>query len=417
MKSFWNVSDAESWEAAAGPELADRELALRVYTSRLLGKEPDLVLHGGGNTSVKVVRDDRAVMHVKGSGWDLATIEAPGLPAVWLDPLIEARQAETMRDEDMVALLRAALLDESSPTPSVEALLHAYLPAKVVDHTHSAACLAIADQADGAERCREIFGNELCVVPYVMPGFQLSREADRIFRTYGEGTRGLFLVQHGLFSFGDDAKTSYERIIRFTTMCEAYLEARGAALAPQEEATAADDPTGHPAVAALHRVLSGTDRFSGGLHLDLRCSRAITTYLELPDLDDVACRGTATPDHVIRIKPRPVIGEAGFGTGDWQKAVEDFAAWYVAYFERHASRAHEPKTMLDPLPRVALIRGLGLVGIGTSGKEARIAADLAEQTARIVPSAEAIGRFEPLCEAELFEMEYWSLEQAKLTRG
>lgn len=211
MKSLWNDAEANRLRKAAGDDPAEQDLAMRVYTSKLIGQEPDLVLHGGGNTSVKTRRCDESgvehdVIHVKGSGWDLATIEGPGLPAMWLGPLLEARKTSTMSDEEMVAFLRREMLDQSGPNPSVEALLHAFLPAKFVDHTHSCAALAIANQPDAAERAHEIFGDELSIVPYVMPGFKLSHAADQIFAEQGEGTSGQFLVNHGLFSFGDDAR-------------------------------------------------------------------------------------------------------------------------------------------------------------------------------------------------------------------
>lgn len=419
MKSVWNDTEAQQWiDAVQGTE-ADRDLSLRVYTSQLIGKEADLVLHGGGNTSVKTQRPDaegvlRDVIHVKGSGWDLATIEAPGLPAMWLDALLEARKTDTMGDGEMVAFLRREMLDQSGPNASVEALLHAFLPAKFVDHTHSCAALAIANQPNAEEIAREIFGDELCYVPYVMPGFKLSHEADKIFTRDGAGTSGMFLVNHGLFSFGDDARTSYERIIRYTTMCETYLAKNGGALLPEEVGTIVSDPDQHPAVAALRQALSETEYFSEGLAIDLRCGVANDSYLALADLEEISGRGTATPDHVIRIKPRPVIGEARFGAEDWHKAIRSFADWYETYFNRNAPHAEEPKTMLDPLPRVALIKGLGIIGIGRTAKDACVAADLAEQTSRIVLSAESIGRFTPLGERDLFDMEYWSLEQAKL---
>lgn len=419
MKSLWNDTEAQKWSDAAQGNDADRDLSLRVYTSQLIGKEADLVLHGGGNTSVKTQRPDakgilRDVIHVKGSGWDLATIEAPGLPAMWLDALLEARKTTTMGDGEMVAFLRREMLDQSGPNASVEALLHAFLPAKFVDHTHSCAALAIANQPNAAEIAREIFGDELCYVPYVMPGFKLSHAADQIFARDGAGTSGMFLVNHGLFSFGDDARTSYERIIRYTTMCEAYLAEHGAALLPEESDTTVRNPDKHRSVAALRDVLSEWDYFSDGLEIVLRCGVANDSYLALADIEEISARGTATPDHVIRIKPRPVIGEANFDAADWRKAIRGFADWYEAYFNRNAPQAEELKTMLDPLPRVALIKGLGIIGIGRTAKEANVAADLAEQTSRIVLSAEHIGRFTPLGERDLFDMEYWSLEQAKL---
>jgi len=419
MHSLWNDADAAAYVKNAGSSDAERDLALRVYSSRLIGQEPELVLHGGGNTSVKTKRPNangqvRDVLHVKGSGWDLGTIEAAGLPAVWLDPLLEAADRTEMSDEDMVALLRSEMLDTSGPTPSVEALLHAFLPGKFVDHTHSCAALAIANQPDAAELAPKVFGTEICVIPYVMPGFKLSVAANQLFAEQGGDTTGLFLVNHGLFSQGPDARSSYESIIRLTTCCEDFLTEHGAALMPpqtQEHDAARQD---HPTLEGLRDSLAEWPAFSGGLALDLRYSPAIDKYLALPDLPEISSRGTVTPDHVIRIKPRPVLGAEKYSREDWKLGLRDYADWYEAYFARNAARVAEPKRMLDPLPRVALIPGLGLVGIGKSAKEAAIAADLAEQGARVVLSAEALGRFTPLSESDLFDMEYWSLEQAKL---
>ncbi|MGY6697146.1 MAG: class II aldolase/adducin family protein [Roseinatronobacter sp.] len=419
MQSLWNDAEAVEYAENAGSSGADRDLALRVYSSRLIGQDPELVLHGGGNTSVKTQRPDatgqmRDVLHVKGSGWDLATIEAAGIPAVWLAPLAQVADRMEMSDEDMVALLRSEMLDTSGPTPSVEALLHAFLPGKFVDHTHSCAALAIANQPDAADLAPKVFGPEICVIPYVMPGFKLSVAANRIFAEKGGDTTGLFLVNHGLFSQGPDARSSYEAILSLTTCCEDFLTAHGAALLPPK--TQGRDATLHDyaTLDALRAALEEWQDFSGGLALDLRYSAAIDKYLALPDLPEVSSRGTVTPDHVIRIKPRPLLGAVKYSRQDWKHALRDYADWYEAYFARNAARATETKTMLDPLPRVALIPGLGLVGIGKSAKEATIAADLAEQGARVVLSAEALGRFTPLSESDLFEMEYWSLEQAKL---
>lgn len=312
----------------------------------------------------------------------------------------------------MVRFLRAEMLDQTGPTPSVEALMHAFLPQEVVDHTHSAAALALANQPDAAGIARAIYGDRLCVVPYVMPGFALSHAADGIFAAEGEGTEGMFLVNHGLFSFAGDARTSYENILRFTNECEAFLADNGAPLTgPEGDARVSWTP---PEVVALAEALGAHAPFRENLAVDLRSSPAIDRYLALPDLAEISARGTVTPDHVIRIKPRPVIGAKGFARGDWDRALAAYADWYQAYFTRNAARATEPKTMLDPMPRVALIPGLGIAGFGRNAREAAIAADLAEQSARVIWSAERFGRFTPLAEADLFDMEYWSLEQAKL---
>ena len=411
MQSYWNDAEAEDYRRAAGDDPDRQALALRVYTSRLLGREPDLVLHGGGNTSVKV--DGGRIMHVKGSGWDLATIEAPGLPGLRLAPLLDVRHGGRLSDPEMVDMLRANMIDPSGPNPSVETLLHAFLPARYVDHTHSAATLAIANQPDAAERAREIFGDRLAIVPYVMPGFDLAIEAAACFDR-APGCEGLFLVNHGLFSFDDDARVSYEKILGFTSECEDYLAKNAATLVPAEAGRAVDADLRAKVFAALGAALRQDPVFAGVVALDLRANALIDRYLALPNLAEVVRRGTITPDHVIRLKPSPLIGAAGYSQGDWAKAIGGYAEDYRAYFERHAPHASEPKTMLDPMPRLVLVQGLGIIGVGRNEKEARICADLGEQAARVVVSAEKLGRFTPITEAQLFEMEYWSLEQAKL---
>lgn len=416
MQSLWN--DAEAAAAARnGTSPSERDIALRVYTSRLIGQVPDLVLHGGGNTSVKVGEDGGTVLYVKGSGWDLATIEAPGLPGVSLAPLLEVRQGGRLSDPEMVSLLRRNMLDPSGPNPSVETLLHAFLPSRYVDHTHSAAALAIANQPDAAELSRAIFGDRLAIVPYVMPGFDLAIAADQCFRAASGAPEGLFLVNHGLFAFHDNPRESYERIIAFTTACERFLEERGAALRPPEATVIADAGLRDHVLAALASALGRHPAFAAGAVFDVRATPSIEAFMAVSDCLAIASRGTVTPDHVIRLKPKPLAGDASFTAEDWGRAIDAFADDYVAYFERNAPHADEPKIMLDPMPRWALVRGLGLVGIGRSAKEAGICADLAEQALRVMLSAERIGRFTPIGERELFDMEYWSLEQAKLKVG
>lgn len=418
MQSLWNDKDAARRADEAGDDEGARDLAMRVYTSRLIGQEPDLVLHGGGNTSVKIDSDGQRVINVKGSGWDLGTIEAPGLPALLLEPLLDVRKDGTrLSDPEMVALLRSNMLDQSAPNPSVETLLHAFLPAKYVDHTHSAAALAIANQPNAAELAKTIFGKRLAVVPYVMPGFDLAIASADAFDQADETCEGLFLVNHGLFSFHDDPRVSYERIIGSTSECEAFLAGRGAALAPAEASRTPDQVAMNRVLEGLTEALKRDRTFAGGIVFDVRANSSIDAFLALADFAEIVGRGTVTPDHVIRLKPKPLIGKADYSLGDWSRAVDAFASDYTAYFDRHAPHAAEPKTMLDPMPRLALVDELGVVGIGRNAKEAKICADLAEQAVRVMLSAEKLGRFTPISERDLFEMEYWSLEQAKLKVG
>lgn len=416
MKNRWDDKQAAQFAASAQND-ADIDLALRVYTSRLIGQDPDLVLHGGGNTSVKTKRQvngqEVQVIHVKGSGWDLDTIEGPGLPALFLEPLLTARHGGRMNDEEMVAFLRNHLVEASSPNPSVETLLHAFLPAKFIDHTHASAVLALANQPNSAEIARRLYGERLAIVPYVMPGYELSIEGARVFDRH-PSCEGLWLENHGLFTFGSTARQSYERMIEMVEISSRHLEEKGLAL-PQTMPSR--EPTAD--VEALRERLgillqSEGAPFAHGATLDFRADASIDRYVADAQLLELSRRGTLTPDHVIRIKPFPLICDLGDDEATLEIALFDYADRYRRYFERNEPKATERKVMLDPLPRVALVRGVGLFGIGRNAKDAAIAADLAVQTARVVPLAEAYGCFQPIDESALFDMEYWSLEQAKL---
>src|SRR5437868_10082950 len=207
MTSLWNDDEAAGYEGALGQ---------RVYSSRLLGRDHSLVLHGGGNTSVKIHElnlfgEDEEILYVKGSGWDLETIEPAGFAPVRLERARRLASLERLSDQQMVQELRAAMRDPSAPTPSVETILHALLPSRFVDHTHADALLAITNAKAGAERVREIYGDSAVVVPYVMPGFDLARVVAQTFpKQQGANTIGLGLLKHGLFSLGDTARESYE---------------------------------------------------------------------------------------------------------------------------------------------------------------------------------------------------------------
>lgn len=414
MQNLWNDQDAQSYIDQAIAQGQPADLGLRVYTSRIIGQVPDLVLHGGGNTSVKITQDDGTrIIHVKGSGWDLETIEAPGLPAVYLQPLLDARHQGRLSDPEMVALLRKNLLEADAPNPSVEALLHAYLPDTFVDHTHSTAVLVLADQDNSEEIMREIYGDRLAFLPYVMPGYDLSIAGANLFDQFPD-CQGLWLKNHGLFTFGATAKESYDRMIDFVTEAENYIEAKGIALpGPEKSDGSLNETLRDKLQSALQK---GGSPLANAIAMDFRTTPSIRTYLANPALEDIATRGTATPDHVIRIKPFPMIIDENANESTISAAIEDYQQKYSAYFNRNAPNASEPKVQLDPWPRIVLIRNVGLVGLGKDAKAAAIAGDLGEQTARIINAAEKIGRFQPINEADLFDMEYWSLEQAKLQK-
>lgn len=425
MKSAWIDREAQSAVDHYARSGVAADLALRVYSTRLLGRDPKLVLHGGGNTSVKMTAReltgaDVPALHIKGSGWDMGAIEPAGMPAVRLEPLLTMRAREKLSDDDMARVLRSTLLDPQAPSPSVETLLHAFVPATVVDHTHATAVLSLIDQPNAAELCAEVYGARMGYVPYIMPGFALAKAAADAFDKNPK-VEGLILDKHGIFSFGATAREAYERMIELVTLAEQRV-AKGkktfvAAKLPQQIAPPED-------VAPIVRGACTLKDFGGeGAHkrliLEFRASDAVLAYVNGKDLARYATAGVLTPDHAIRTKSWPLIvpaPEAG-KLGDFKtaahKAAQQFIDNYKAYFERNKSRAPGAK-MHDPAPRVVLVPGLGLFGLGESAKAARIAADIAEAAIEGISGAEAIGQFTSITEADMFDMEYWSLELAKL---
>ena len=425
MKSAWVDRDAEA--AVARYAGVPRDVALRVYPTRLLGADPKLVLHGGGNTSVKtrvpdLNGEETEVLCVKGSGWDMATIEPPGLPAVRLDPLRKLRARESLSDEDMVRLQRANLIDPSAPNPSVETLLHAFLPHKFVDHTHSTAVLSLTDQPDGDALCEEVYGARMGTVPYIMPGFALAKAAAEAFAR-DTSVEGLILHRHGIFTFGADAREAYERMIALVTLAEDRLKRSRktvfvSAQLPQQAARLAEvAPIVRGACSLKDEKTEGAwKRFV----LEFRAGDAVLNFVNGADVARYSQAGVVTPDHTIRTKNWPLIVPAPDSAklDDFKKqaaaAVENFVGKYRTYFTANNARCGGYKKSLDPMPRVVLVPGLGLFGLGRSKKDARVAADLAEAAIETITDAEATGRYQALDDAHLFDMEYWSLEQAKL---
>jgi rhamnose utilization protein RhaD (predicted bifunctional aldolase and dehydrogenase)/NAD(P)-dependent dehydrogenase (short-subunit alcohol dehydrogenase family) len=425
MQSQWNDAAAESLVAHYAGRGVPRDLALRVYTTRLLGHDPRLVLHGGGNTSCKttatdLVGDRWPVLCVKGSGWDMATIEPAGLPAVKLEGLRKARKLGKLSDEDMVALQRSNLIDPSAPNPSVETLLHAFLPHTFVDHTHSTAILSVVDQDGSRQLCKEIFGEKLGFVPYIMPGFDLAVAAADVFEE-DDSVEGLILDKHGIFTFGDTAKEAYERMIHYVSLAEDYVAKNGK---PVVARAASAMPLAGPrdiapmlrGAIAFRRGPREIERFVSAF----RTSPEIVKFVGADNLSDLARRGVSTPDLSIRIKTGPMVlpaPELATLTGYGQVIRDRVAAFtsdYSTYFTRNNARVGGDRVMLDPMPRLTLIPGLGLFGHGRTLKDAKIAADCAEMWIEAVVGAEAIGEFRPLSHDQLFDLEYWSLEQAKL---
>jgi len=406
MNSLWNDQEAAGLET---------ELQLRVYSSRLLGRDPSLVLHGGGNTSVKIretslVGEQEEILYVKGSGWDLASIEEPGFTPIRMAPLLKLAELDSLSDLQMVNELKTRQTLASAPTGSVEAILHAALPYKYVDHTHADAVVTITNSPDGEARIREIYGDEVVVIPYCMPGFDLARlVAERFPAEATERTIGMVLMNHGIFSFGADAKESYQRMIELVDRAERYLKQHNAWELPQPAEECGQREL-RLELAQLRRAVS--DTAGRPMLLTRHCSPGDIAFARHPDVGRISQQGPATPDHVIRTKRLPMLG----------RDLDTYAADYATYFNEHAPHARPPQAgskvqMLDPAPRVILDPDLGLVTAGKSTGETAINADIYHHTMDIILRAERLGGWQALPAQDIFDVEYWELEQAKLRKG
>jgi len=427
MQSRWNDSEARRFvqELSSLPEA----LALRVYSSRLIGSEPALVLHGGGNTSLKTQAVDAFgesidVIHVKGSGHDLATIDADGLPAVRLRGLVRLRELEALDDATMVAEMRRGVLDPSAPNPSLELLLHALLPGTYVDHSHADAILALTDQPDGESRVRALLGHRVGFVPYAMPGFELAKRAAEVFEKTPHA-EGLVLEKHGLFTFGDTARESYERHIAIVERAEAHVRERleGRRMLDARPVVAMREPGEVAPVlrGALAIPTDDADRPFQRVVIEHRTSSEIG-HFAAADLAGMLCAaGPVTPTHATHTRgsylwiERPPYADLGALGAALREQVEQFRQAYRAYFERHVARAAPGTQMKDPTPRVAILPGLGLFAAAETRAEARVIADIAEHSIRVKIWASSLGMYQGISESELFDVEYWPLERAKVS--
>jgi rhamnose utilization protein RhaD (predicted bifunctional aldolase and dehydrogenase)/NAD(P)-dependent dehydrogenase (short-subunit alcohol dehydrogenase family) len=398
MKSLWNDSEAAQF---AG------DLAQRVYTSRLLGRDAALVLHGGGNTSVKVREknifgEDEELLYIKGSGRDLETIDASGFSPCRLAPLLRLAQLPALSDPAMARELKCSLTNPAAPAPSVEAIVHALIPHKFVDHTHTDALIAVMNTPGGEARVSEIYGDRVVVVPYVMPGFKLARlVAEQFSKNATAKTVGIVLMNHGLFTFGETAKISYERMIELVTLAENYLEKKGAWKIQPPPAVESPRPL-RQEIAQLRRDVSTVAGAPMLLmtHQDAACLH----FARRADVAVITRQGPATPDHVLRTKRLPLVG----------RDLAAYRAEYEKYFQTHAANAGQKLRMLDAAPRVMLDHDIGLVTIGRTAKDASIANDIYRHTMEIISRATALGGWQALPAQDLFDVEYWDLEQAKL---
>ncbi|MES0446760.1 MAG: bifunctional aldolase/short-chain dehydrogenase [Desulfobacterales bacterium] len=400
MKSLWNDNEAKTF--------ADDPLQLRVYTSRLLGQEPELVLHGGGNTSLKanvknLFGDKEEILFVKGSGFDLATIQANEFAPIRLEVLIRMVTLDRLIDTDLVRLQRSAMTDPTAPNPSIEAILHANIPFKYVDHTHADAIVTITNNEKGESLIRKIYKDRVLIVPYIKPGFKLAKNICEMTRNADwKKFEGMILMNHGVFTFADDARTSYERMIHLVSLAEDYLQKQGA---PKNvaKAKAKED------LLTLSKIRRHVSQAKGGAVLaKLDKSPEACGFAGLSNVESIATRGPITSDHLIHTKPFPVI----LGKNVKQK-ITDYSLSYKAYFDRNTD-GHQ--ACLDPAPGWGIWPQHGTIAFGRSVKETIIVSDIVHHTIRAIQWGEAIGGWKALSEEQMFDMEYWELQQAKLRK-
>ncbi|MFM7885290.1 MAG: bifunctional aldolase/short-chain dehydrogenase [Pseudanabaena sp.] len=401
MKSLWCDREAAEYKT---------DLGLRVYTSRLLGRDPSLVLHGGGNTSVKIrekniVGEEEEILYVKGSGWDLETIAEAGFAPVRMAHLLKLAKLQVLSDSQMVNELKTQMTKASAPAPSVETILHASLPYKFVDHTHADAVISVTNTANGWERIQEIYGDDVVIIPYVMPGFDLARVcAEKFVAEQSDRTIGMVLMNHGIFSFGENAQESYERMIVLVNRAEVYLKKRGAwEISPPNSLFREIESRSE--IAKLRAEVSEVAGFP--IVLSSHTDEKSLAFAQREDVQIISQQGCATPDHVIRTKRLPLVG----------RDVKAYAESYRVYFDEASPQSAQPLTILDPAPRVILDRQLGLVTVGKSAKDAQIVADIYEHTMEIIQRSQLLGGYQALPASDIFAVEYWELEQAKLKKG
>ncbi|MFA7384500.1 MAG: bifunctional aldolase/short-chain dehydrogenase [Desulfurivibrionaceae bacterium] len=425
MKNRYDEKEAQDF-VRAYPQCPP-ELAFRVYTSRLLGAEADLVLHGGGNTSVKctitnLVGEAQEILYVKGSGWDLGAIAPQGFPGLDLAYLRKLRQVAELSDVEMVNQFRTHLLDAASPNPSIETLVHAFLPHRFIDHTHADAIVTLTNRDDAEKHLHAALGDNIGILSFVMPGAPLAQAMAELYEAR-PGIDCIVLKNHGIFTFGEEAKTAYDKMIDYVSRAEAYLAKLGAEATP---GIVADPGVVQPSL--LLPILRGALSFleeSGRrrtMQLAVRQSGEILAALARPEAKELFDNGVLTPDHVIRTKNYPLWLEVGGLDEEGLRATVQaglarYQEEYNQYFAVQAAAKKVSRIKLDSLPRVVLLPGLGVVAAGFTQKDAAIAADIAEHTIAAKLLGAPLGPYRELGQDSIFAMEYWDLEQVKLGKA
>jgi len=424
LKNNWSNAEAKKYIKKYNNLGHSKDMALRVYTTRLLGRNSELVLHGGGNTSVKTsIRDIDGkkydVLCVKGSGWDMAEIEPEGLPAVKLQPLLSIKNKKHLSDEDMVSYQKRNLINIKSPNPSVETFLHAFLPFKFVDHTHSDAIMNVTNRSNGLNFCKKIFGNKVSIVPYVMPGFGLAKKINEVY-SKNPNINCLILLNHGIFTFADNAKESYDLMIKYVSQAERAIKR----LKSKKIKQIKNYPIKFSPyeIAPIIRGLLSESKDQKFI-INYRLNKKLKYFINGKNIKTYSSKGTATPDHVIRVKPFPLIitPKKNSTIEEFRiiakKAFDNYRKKYIKYFNTNRKKVKGKKTMLDTSPRVVLVQNVGLFSVGKDLKSAIIAGDLTETNAKVISTVEETSTYKFIPEKDLFDVEYWSLEQAKIKKA
>ncbi len=423
MKNNWSKKVVKKYIKRYKKLGFSKDLALRVYTTRLLGRNKELVLHGGGNTSVKTTIKDidgkkYEVLCVKGSGWDMADIEPPGLPAVKLKPLLSLKNKKYLSDEDMVAYQKRNLIDIKSPNPSVETFLHAFLPFKYVDHTHADAVMNVTNRPGGLNFCKKIFGKKASIVPYVMPGFMLAKKINEVY-SKNPNIDCLILMNHGIFTFSDDCKEAYDLMIKYVSKAErAVKKLKSKKIKQIKKFNTKFDP--HEIAPIIRGLLS--ENKDQKFVINYRLNNHLKYFINGKNVRSYSSKGTATPDHVIRVKPFPLIITPKKNSSiqhfkkTAEKAFKNYRKKYINYFKVNSKKVKGKKVMLDTSPRVVLVQNVGMFSVGKDLSAARIAGDLTETNAKVISSVEETSAYKFIPEKDLFDVEYWSLEQAKIKK-
>tara|TARA_B110000438_G_C15820232_1_gene654007 strand:+ start:3366 stop:5387 length:2022 start_codon:yes stop_codon:yes gene_type:complete len=414
MKNLWNDKDSNRYINNYKKYNVSQDLALRIYTTHLLGGEKKLVLHGGGNTSVKteyqnIFGQKTQVIYVKGSGWDMSNLTHVGMPGLEIKPLLNTLSLKKLTDDKMVNFLRSNLIDSNSPNPSVETLLHAYLPHKYVDHTHSNAFLSLVNLENSELLSKKLFGNKLGIVPYVMPGFDLAKLCYQVFQS-NSGVEGLVLLNHGIFTFGDSAKQSYSRMIKYVSIVENFISKNQKKIVYLKTKKNKKDQALTDIMNTCRNAYTAIDinKWIFRLHSS---SKDITFSLR-KDLKQILNKGPVTPDHVIRIKSKPLIIRLP-DIENLKNLIFNYVKKYKEYFQKYKSQVKNAK-ISDALPRIIVIQGVGYFSIGRNSKEAKISSDIFCSMQKSIFDSCNIGNFKSINDKEIFKMEYWPLERAKL---